>query len=71
MSTLPQQHETMSVEEAAQILSVSRAYAYQLAREGNLPGARKLGNRIVVSRRALEAFLEAGDGDQVATQTND
>ena len=65
MSTAPLQPETMKVEEAARILSLSRAYAYTLARQGKLPGARKLGNRIVVSRRALEAFLEAGD--QVAT----
>jgi len=52
------QPETMKVEEAARRLGISRQTAYDLAREGKLPGARRLGRRIVVSRKALEAFLE-------------
>ena len=51
--------ETVKVAEAANILGIGRQTAYQLAREGKLPGALRLGRRIVVSRKALEAFLEA------------
>ena len=49
---------TIRVDEAAKILGVGRQTAYSLAREGKLPGARRLGRRIVVSRRVLQAFLE-------------
>ena len=50
--------QTVTVNEAAKLLGISRATAYQLANEGKLPGARRLGRRIVVSRKALELFLE-------------
>lgn len=49
---------TMKVEEAARVLGISRQSAYELARRGKLPGARRLGRRIVVSRVALEKYLE-------------
>jgi excisionase family DNA binding protein len=49
---------TVKVEEAAQLLGIARQTAYVLAREGKLPGARRLGGRIVVSRKVLEGFLE-------------
>jgi excisionase family DNA binding protein len=52
---------TLRVEDAAKILGIGRQTAYQLAREGKLPGARRLGGRIVVSRIVLERFLESGD----------
>ena len=56
--------QTFKVEEAAKLLGIGRQTAYHLAQEGKLPGALRLGRRIVVSRRALEAFLEAkGNGD--------
>ena len=54
---------TIKVEEAARILGIGRQTAYELARIGKLPGALRLGRRIVVSRKALEAFL---DGHPVA-----
>lgn len=50
---------TVTVEEAGQMLGVSRAYAYQLAREGHLPVVR-LGRRLVVPMRQLHAMLEQG-----------
>ena len=50
---------TVSVEEAARLLGIGRGTAYELARQGKLPGALRLGRRIVVSRQALERFLEA------------
>ncbi len=54
------QSQTMSVVEAARILGIGRATAYQLSRKGMLPGALRLGRRIVVSRQALLRYLEAG-----------
>ena len=48
---------TVKVEEAAKILGIGRQTAYELAREGKLPGALRLGRRIVVSRSQLQSFL--------------
>jgi len=46
------------------MLGISKNLAYQLAREGKLPGAIKLGQkRIVVSRVQLENLLR-GDGKE-------
>ena len=52
---------TIKVEEAAHILGIGRQTAYDLAAQGKLPGALRLGRRIVVSKKALEKFLEALD----------
>lgn len=48
---------TLTVEEAARLLGISRALAYELVARRQLPSIR-LGRRIVVPRRALEAMLE-------------
>lgn len=45
-----------SVPEAAELLGVSRAFAYELVARGNLPSIR-LGRRLVVPRVALFAML--------------
>ena len=50
--------ETVKVSEAARVLGISRATAYNLAHTGELPGVRRLGSRWVVSKRLLEEFLE-------------
>lgn len=47
---------TLSVDQAAQVLGVSRALAYELVARGEIPSLR-LGRRIVVPRRALEVLL--------------
>ena len=49
---------TMRVEDAARFLGIGRQLAYDLAKKNELPGALRLGRRIVVSRAALERFLE-------------
>jgi len=51
---------TVDVPTAARLLGISRGGAYELARRGELPGAIRLGQRVVVSRRALE---RARDGE--------
>lgn len=54
----------LSVTEAAGLLGISRGLAYELVARGELPSLR-LGRRIVVPRRALEALLELGEADPV------
>ncbi len=51
---------TLTVEEAAEILGISRNSAYALAKTRELPTIR-LGRRLVVPRAALERLL-AGAG---------
>ena len=51
----------LSVEEAANLLGISRSLAYELAARGELPVLR-LGRRIVVPRAALERLLDAAGG---------
>jgi len=48
---------TLKVEEVVKLLGISRSSAHILAQEGKLPGALRLGRRIVVSRKMLAAFL--------------
>jgi excisionase family DNA binding protein len=51
----------MSVTEAAELLGISRALAYELARSQRLPVVR-LGRRLVVPRKALVFWLEQSCG---------
>ena len=48
---------TMTVDAAARRLGIGRQLAYDLANQGKLPGALRLGRRFVVSRKMLENFL--------------
>ena len=49
-----------SIPEAARFLKISRNFAYQMARSGELPVV-KMGGRIIVSIPALKAkFAKAG-----------
>ena len=48
---------TYSVPEAARLLGISRSAAFEAARRGDLPGAIKIGHRVVVSRSVLERVL--------------
>ena len=47
---------TLSVEQAAQMLGISRGLGYELARTGRIPVLR-LGKRLVVPRAQLLAML--------------
>lgn len=50
-----------TIEQAAEKLSISRATAYSLAREGRLPVIRISDRRLIVPKVALEKMLaEAG-----------
>jgi hypothetical protein len=66
-----EERRTVSVEEAARELGISRALAYDLARTtgrlGGVPVVR-LGRRIVVPRAALDRVL-AGDTPSLARES--
>ena len=53
---------TVSVEESAQMLGISRALAYELVRKNEIPSI-KLGRRLVVPLAALLRLLQAPDSD--------
>jgi excisionase family DNA binding protein len=48
---------TVTVAEAAELLGISRGLAYELIQRGELP-AMRLGRRIIVPVRAIEALLD-------------
>jgi excisionase family DNA binding protein len=49
---------TLMVEEAARVLGISRALAYEAARNGDIPTIR-IGRRLLVPRMALDRLLSA------------
>jgi len=51
-----QENLTMTVEEVAAALHISRGLAYEAARDGRLPCIR-IGKRLLISRRGLEKLL--------------
>jgi excisionase family DNA binding protein len=51
------ERQTLTVEEAARVLGISRSSAYEAARRGELPIVR-IGRRYVVPRAALERLLD-------------
>lgn len=53
--------ETLTVEEAAAVLGISRGLAYEGVREGTIPSLR-IGRRLLVPRKALDRLL----GDAVS-----
>jgi excisionase family DNA binding protein len=48
---------TITVEEAAKLLGISRGLAYEMARIGRLPAIR-FGKRLVVPKHAIEKLLQ-------------
>jgi excisionase family DNA binding protein len=51
---------TLSVEEAARLLGISRGLAYELVHRGELAAIR-LGRRILVPRHAIESLVNRPD----------
>jgi excisionase family DNA binding protein len=50
-----------TVEEAAQLLAISRSFAYEAVQRGDIPSMR-IGRRILVPKAALQRFLEQVNG---------
>ncbi len=54
------ERQTLNIEAVAKRLGINRSTAYELARRDQLPvPVIRLGRRMVVSRRALDALLDA------------
>jgi excisionase family DNA binding protein len=53
-----QRRVTLSIDEAAAMLGISRAHAYELVRRGVLPRLQ-LGRRVVIPMKALEEFVDS------------
>lgn len=61
--------QTMNLADAAKVLGISRPVAYALAQRGEFPlPIIRLGRRMVISKRALEALLDRTEveGQQAA-----
>jgi excisionase family DNA binding protein len=56
---------TLTVEEVAATLGISRAFAYEAVRRGEIPSIR-IGRRVLVPRAALERLI---DGDNALPPT--
>ena len=56
------QPETITIDQAAARLGIGRNSCYNLAARGELPGAIRLGKRIVVSIYQFERWLRGNDG---------
>lgn len=50
---------TYSANEVARVLGISTAHVRKLARLGEMPGARRLGERWVFSKIEIQRWLEA------------
>lgn len=55
-----QTRETLTVEEAAEVLGVGRSAAYEAVRRGEIPALR-IGRRFVIPRVALDRMLSCDD----------
>lgn len=56
-----QRRSTFTVEEAAEMLGLSRAFAYEAVSRGEIPSIR-IGRRILIPKVALERLLNSADG---------
>jgi excisionase family DNA binding protein len=52
----------MRVGEVAELLEVTPRTVYRLVREGQIPGARRVGRTVLVVRPVFEHWLLTGDG---------
>ena len=57
---MPQHGAVLTVDEAATYLRISRGLAFAAVRDGTLPSIR-IGRRILVPLRQLEALLDGDD----------
>ena len=62
MSKVPEEPVGMSIAEAAIEIGVSESTLYSLANQGKLPGARRIGKRLVIHREIFHEWLRSGQG---------
>ena len=62
--------ETITVTQAAKRLGIGLRLAYELARCGELPACRKLGNRYIILKAELDWYLKGKAAEAEAAATN-
>lgn len=63
MESVTSQRRTVTVTEAARQLGISRSFAYQAIARGDFPvPVIRIGGRVVVSRTALDRYLDGEIG---------
>jgi excisionase family DNA binding protein len=65
---MQQERLTLTIEEAGELLGISRSLAYEMARNGRLPVLR-FGKRMVVPKRAIEAMLDSSVSGKTAERS--
>jgi excisionase family DNA binding protein len=60
--------DVLSVHEVQQILGIGRNAAYELIASGRLPSVRVTPRRIVVTKKALEAFLGLASNNRIEVE---
>ena len=61
-SPVPDQSPVLTVEELAALLRIERKTAYAAIRRGEIPGARRIGGVIRISRERVLAWLSQEQG---------
>lgn len=51
---------TLTAEEVAQMLGMSKRFVYELAQRGELP-CKRFGNKVLFSRAAIEELVEGAE----------
>lgn len=65
MESMTSSRRTVTVTEAARQLGISRSFAYQAIARGDFPvPVLRIGGRVVVSRTALDRYLDGEDGQK-------
>jgi excisionase family DNA binding protein len=59
LNTAIEKRLCITVQEAAEMLGISRNFAYELVKQGQIP-VIKFGKRLLIPRAALEKMLEKG-----------
>jgi excisionase family DNA binding protein len=60
--------DVLSVHEVQQILGIGRNAAHELIASGRLPSVRVTPRRIVVTKKALEAFLGLASNNRIEVE---
>jgi len=66
-STQTTEKVLLRIEEAAIMLSLGRAKAYQMAQRGELPGVVRIGRSVRISAAALRSWIDGQLTDSAAT----
>ena len=61
--TPPSITDVLTIDELAELLRIGRSAAYEAVKRGEIPGVRRIGKRLRVSRSAVLDWLHGGSPD--------